>query len=84
MTSTDTSEKGLESLIVAAPVSYTHLDVYKRQVKERGTQAIRVDVLAAEHGLNERQAEAMRHVLSQGAITIGTMAGLFPLSLIHI
>lgn len=54
------------------------LETQLEEVKERGTQAIRVDVLAAEHGLNERQAEAMRHVLREGSITIGTMAGLFP------
>jgi Fic family protein len=46
------------------------LDTQLTEVKERGRQAIRVDVLAQEHHLNERQAAALRHLLQEGSITI--------------
>lgn len=54
------------------------LDTQLTEVKERGRQAIRVDVLAQEHRLNDRQAAALRHLLQEGSITIQTFESLVP------
>jgi len=40
------------------------------EVRERGEQAIRRDVLIKEHGLSERQAKAIGHILVHGSLTI--------------
>jgi Fic family protein len=40
------------------------------EVKERGEQAIRQDVLIREHGLSERQAKAIAYILENGSLTI--------------
>ena len=36
------------------------------EVKQRGEQVIRRDVLVKQHGLSERQSEALQHVLKHG------------------
>ena len=36
------------------------------EVRERGEQAMRRDVLAKEHALSERQAKALGHIVEQG------------------
>lgn len=48
------------------------------EVKERGVQAIRLDVITRDYVLNERQVAAMRHVLLEGTLSIQTFADLFP------
>jgi Fic family protein len=40
------------------------------EVRERGEQAIRQDVLIKEHGLSDRQAKAIGHILEYGSLTI--------------
>jgi Fic family protein len=40
------------------------------EVRERGEQAIRRDVLIKEHGLSDRQAKALGHILEHGSLTI--------------
>ncbi|TET31766.1 MAG: Fic family protein [Planctomycetota bacterium] len=49
-----------------------------REVTRRGEKVIRRDVLVKEHGLSERQALALRHVLEQGSLTIQEYEGLCP------
>ncbi len=56
----------------------TGLDTQLAEVKERGRQAIQVDVLAQEHGLNVRQVAALRYVMQQGHLTIQTLETLVP------
>lgn len=48
------------------------------EVKDRGSRAIREDVLAREHGLSKRQALALGHVLEHGRLAIQDYAALFP------
>ncbi|MEM7048401.1 MAG: Fic family protein [Acidobacteriota bacterium] len=48
------------------------------EVKARGEVAIRTDVIAAEQGLNPRQAAALDHVLAHHRLTVGDFEGLFP------
>ncbi len=52
----------------------THLG----EVQARGERAIRRDVLAREHGLSERQALALGHVLEHGRLTIQEYQALCP------
>jgi Fic family protein len=40
------------------------------EVRERGEQAIRRDVLIKEHRLSDRQAKALGHILEHGSLTI--------------
>ena len=40
------------------------------EVKERGEQAIRRDVMAKQHNLSDRQAMALAHILVHGSLTI--------------
>lgn len=56
----------------------TGLDTQLAEVKERGRQAIQVDVLAQEHGLNVRQVAALRYVMQQGHLTIQMLETLVP------
>jgi len=37
-------------------------------LSERGEQAIRRDVLIKEHGLSDRQAKALGHILEHGSL----------------
>lgn len=48
------------------------------EVQTRGEQAIRRDVLAREHGLSERQAFALGHVIEHGRLTIQEYQALCP------
>ena len=48
------------------------------EVRERGEQAIRRDVLIKEHGLSDRQAKALGHILEHGNLTIQEFEHLFP------
>lgn len=47
------------------------------EVRERGEQAIRLDVLIKEHGLSDRQAKALGHILEHGSLTIQEFEHLF-------
>jgi Fic family protein len=48
------------------------------EVRERGEQAIRRDVLVKEHRLSDRQAKALGHILEHGSLTIQDFEGLCP------
>lgn len=48
------------------------------EVRERGEQAIRRDVLIKEHDLSERQAKALGHILEHGSLTIQGFERLCP------
>jgi len=48
------------------------------EVRERGEQAIRQDVLVKEHRLSDRQAKALSHMLAHGSLTIQDFEGLCP------
>lgn len=48
------------------------------EIQARGEQAIRRDVLAGEHGLSDRQALALGHVLEHGRLTIQDYEVLCP------
>jgi Fic family protein len=48
------------------------------EVKTRGERAIRRDILARQHGLSERQALALGHVLEHGSLTIQDYERLYP------
>jgi Fic family protein len=48
------------------------------EVRERGEQAIRHDVLVKKHGLSDRQARALGHILEQGSLTIQDFERLCP------
>jgi Fic family protein len=48
------------------------------EVRQRGEQAIRRDVLVREHGLSDRQAKAIGHILEHGSLTIQDFERLCP------
>jgi Fic family protein len=48
------------------------------EVRERGEQAIRRDVLVKEQRLSDRQAKALGHILEHGSLTIQDFEGLCP------
>jgi Fic family protein len=48
------------------------------EVKARGERAIRLDVLARQHRLSDRQALALGHVLDEGRLTIQEFEALCP------
>ncbi len=48
------------------------------EVRERGEQAIRRDVLIKEYGLSDRQAKALGHILEHGSLTIQDFECLYP------
>ena len=48
------------------------------EVRERGEQAIRKDVLVKERRLSDRQAKALGHILEHGSLTIKDFEGLCP------
>lgn len=48
------------------------------EVRERGEQAIRRDMLVKEHRLSDRQARALAHILEHGSLTIKDFEGLCP------
>jgi Fic family protein len=48
------------------------------EVRERGERVIRRDVLIKEHGLSERQAKAIGHIIEHGSLTIQGFERLYP------
>lgn len=48
------------------------------EVRERGEQAIRRDVLVKEHRLSDRQAKALAYIMEHGTLTIQDFEGLCP------
>jgi Fic family protein len=48
------------------------------EVQARGKRAIRRDVLAREHGLSDRQAQALGHILEHGRLAIQDYEALCP------
>jgi Fic family protein len=48
------------------------------EVRERGEQAIRRDVLIKKHGLSDRQAKGLGHILEHCSLTIQEFEHLFP------
>jgi len=58
---------------------FTHgLAVQLAEVRERGEQVIRRDVLVREHGLSDRQSRALGHILEHGSLTIQEYEQLCP------
>ncbi|HOP40903.1 MAG TPA: Fic family protein, partial [Geobacteraceae bacterium] len=56
----------------------TGLETQMIEVKERGEQVIRRDVLVQKHSLNERQGNALGFLLQNGKLTIQDFEGLCP------
>lgn len=56
----------------------TGLETQMIEVKERGEQVIRRDVLVQKHGLNKRQGKAIEFLLAHGKFTIQDFEGLSP------
>ena len=54
------------------------LDTQLAEVRERGRQAILVDVAAQEHSLNGRRAEVLRVLATEGQMTIRDLEQRFP------
>jgi Fic family protein len=48
------------------------------EVRQRGEQTIRRDVLVRQHGLSDRQAKAVQHILEYGSLTIQGLERLCP------
>jgi Fic family protein len=48
------------------------------EIRARGEQTIRSDVLIKEHGLSDRQAKALDHILEHGNLTIQEFEKLLP------
>ncbi|MBL7175900.1 MAG: Fic family protein [Desulfobacteraceae bacterium] len=48
------------------------------EVRERGEQAIRRDVIIKEHGLSDRQAKALGHILEHGSLNIKDFEAVCP------
>jgi len=48
------------------------------EVKKRGEQAIRRDVLVKQHGLSDRQSKALGHMVDHGSLTIQDFEKLCP------
>ena len=49
-----------------------------QEVRAKGEQAIRVDVLASEKGLNDRQMILVGALLERGSLTVAEAAQLLP------
>jgi len=56
----------------------TGLETQMIEVKERGEQVIRRDVLVQKHGLNERQGKALGYLLQNGKLTIQDFESICP------
>lgn len=56
----------------------TGLETQMIEVKERGEQVIRRDVLTQKHNLNERQTKAIEYILQHDRLTIQNYEGLCP------
>jgi len=48
------------------------------EVTERGKRAMKADLIAQQHKLNDRQAKALGHVMERGSLTIQEYEGLCP------
>lgn len=49
-----------------------------QETVDRGTRAIRADVLATEHKLNNRQTQVLQYLMENASISISAMESLFP------
>ncbi len=56
----------------------TGLETQMIEVKERGEQVIRRDILTQKHSLNERQTKAIEYILQHDRLTIQNYEGLCP------
>ena len=56
----------------------TGLEIQMIEVRDRGEQVIRRDVLVNKHGLNDRQAKAIGYLLQHGKMTIQDFEQLCP------
>ena len=56
----------------------TGLEIQMLEVRVRSEQVIRRDALVNQHGLNERQAKALGHLLQHGRLTIQDFEALCP------
>ena len=56
----------------------TGLETQMIEVRDRGEQVIRRDVLVNKHGLNDRQAKAIGYLLQHGKMTIQDFEQLCP------
>lgn len=56
----------------------TGLETQMIEVKERGEQVIRRDILVQKHGLNERQASAIEMLFLNGKMTIQDFEAICP------
>ncbi len=56
----------------------TGLETQMIEVKERGEQVIRRDVLVQKHSLNERQSKALGYLLQNGKLTIQDFESICP------
>jgi Fic family protein len=56
----------------------TGLETQMIEVKERGEQVIKRDVLVQKHGLNERQGKALGYLLQNGKLTIQDFESICP------
>ena len=54
------------------------LSTQLQEVRQRGQRAIQRDILAKEHGLSDRQAKALGHVMEHGSLTIQDYEALYP------
>jgi len=54
------------------------LSIQLAEIRARGEQTIRSDVLIKEHGLSDRQAKALDHILEHGNLTIQEFEKLLP------
>jgi predicted HTH transcriptional regulator len=56
----------------------TGLETQMIEVRDRGAQVIRRDVLAKKHNLTDRQVKAIGHILEKGNLTIQDFERLCP------
>jgi Fic family protein len=56
----------------------TGLAVQMKEVKDRGSQIIRLDVLVKKHGLNERQEKAVEFAIKQGSLHLNDYQEMVP------
>jgi predicted HTH transcriptional regulator len=56
----------------------TGLETQMIEVKERGEQVIKRDVLVQQHSLNERQAKALGYLLQNGKLSIQDFEDICP------
>ena len=57
---------------------FTALETQMIEVKERGEQVIKRDVLVQKHGLNVRQSKAMGYMMQNGKLTIQNFEDIYP------